>query len=421
MEPNDLNRELTAAAAATAAAEVAIPPATADSSAPPPKKKAKKKPATAAAAAINTDSAAAIAAASAALTAALESNASPLTSSRASNSGASVPKNLAPRVNQILSKREALKRDKAWLSTSPADHLPAVLASHYASSSSMTRVGLLTEEQRERTEENMPWLFREEVKIIQQALLANGLSTQDNVSLEALGCLLEQARRYALEILADAHEFALHRKQQSKFSLQTITPADIALALDFRADADVASTLPSLQVLVEDVNRKPLPPIPSHCYNGVVLPDRDHQLTAMTFDVVSSKRVKDRMTLGGKPMSALTVQGVVENIDSRRTDGGTHDNTTHGTTNENNTKRRKTASMSSYGASKGKPIPVNLKSPFHTNPFMDAAISSSLSNVPPAVVPTIPSTTTTTTSMSTAQTIPQDSIPSIPSTMDESI
>lgn len=177
MESNDINRDL---------ALTAVPPAwNPESPAPPNKKESKKKPPSLS----TTDSAA------------LESNTSPLTSSRASNSGG-ISKSLAPRINNVLSKREALKRDKAWLSTSPADHLPAALAAHYASSSSMTRAGLTRDGQQQqqllpslnRSEENMPWLFRDEIKIIQQALLANGLSLQEHVSLGAFGCLLEQVR-----------------------------------------------------------------------------------------------------------------------------------------------------------------------------------------------------------------------------------
>lgn len=207
----------------------------------------------------------------------------------------------------------------------------------------------------------------------------------------SLSCSIQsKARRYALEILADAQEFAIHRNKQSKLSLEVITPADISLALDFRADADVSSTLPSLHTLAEDINRIPLPPIPSHCYTGIVLPDQAHQLTAMTFDVVSSKRVKDRMALGGKVMSASIVQGVLDKVESMASDaGGAHNNNTC-----SSSKRRKTdksGSSTLYGANKGKPIPVNLKSTpisnSNTNSTTDAI--SSVSHLPTATT-TIP-------------------------------
>ena len=387
----------------------------------PPKKKARRKSALSSTTTANKNTNPDGAASSVTWTvASTDSHTSPLTSSRGTSShaaGHSLPKHVTQRINQVLSKREAIKRDKAsWLSSSPADHLPAAIASQ------MTRVGippLLSERSSNSSSETdtaLSWLVREEVKIIQQAALKNGLSLEHNISVEALGCLLEQARKYTLEILSDAHDFALHRKQKSKISLQAITPADITLALEFRADADATAvtTVPcsSVQIVADDVNRIPLPPIPSHNYNGVVLPEQAHQLTAMTFDVVSSKRTKDRMAVGGKPLSSTSVESFLANVDSilMPSDGVEKKKKKNETTTTTTNKSTST----SYGAAKGKPIPVHLKSHALVHPTsmdIDSDVSS-LPLVPTAatyVDPTVPKTTTPTSTMAiTSQTIPME-------------
>ena len=160
-----------------------------------------------------------------------------------------------------------------------------------------------------------------DVSIIDTSLRANGLSRHD-ITPTAYACLLEQARRYTYELLANAQDYAIHAKRNS---IHSLLPADILLAAEMLADSNtddcgsgigsgsgsgsgagdihgVASTLPTPEQIMEfasTVNRVPLPPIPSHCYNGVALPPAEEQLTARTYDVVNGARVVQRMMRGG--------------------------------------------------------------------------------------------------------------------------
>mmetsp|Transcript_37768 Transcript_37768/g.76837 ORF Transcript_37768/g.76837 Transcript_37768/m.76837 type:complete len:121 (+) Transcript_37768:307-669(+) len=109
-------------------------------------------------------------------------------------------------------------------------------------------------------------------------------------------------------------------------------------------------------MLAESVNRAPLPPVPTNCYNGIVLPDPEHQLTARTFDVVTSARVAQKMGRGGS-IPPTSVSGSLAGAASPPAPGST----SGGTKAKGGTKRKR--STSSYGASKGKTeMTINLKS-----------------------------------------------------------
>ena len=182
----------------------------------------------------------------------------------------------------------------------------------------------------------------DDVTIIDKALQSSGL-TRSNLTPRAYACLLEQARRYTLELLADAQDYALHAARDS---ISTLLPCDLLLAAEMREDVHgISSTLPcveDIQGMADEVNRVPLPAIPRDCYGGVVLPPVEDQLTARTFDVVNGARVVQRMLRGGDyPMSLGDV--------GRGGGGG-------GTSSS--TKRK----VGSYGAGIGRQIAVNLKS-----------------------------------------------------------
>jgi histone H3/H4 len=76
------------------------------------------------------------------------------------------------------------------------------------------------------------------VDLVEAALQRNHLSRSD-VTPQAFGVLLEQARRYALEVVADAQDcaYAAHR--------HGITRADLAMALELRPDQANAHTIGS--------------------------------------------------------------------------------------------------------------------------------------------------------------------------------
>eukprot|EP00571_Detonula_confervacea_P003037 CAMPEP_0172314706 /NCGR_PEP_ID=MMETSP1058-20130122/23204_1 /TAXON_ID=83371 /ORGANISM="Detonula confervacea, Strain CCMP 353" /LENGTH=421 /DNA_ID=CAMNT_0013028643 /DNA_START=38 /DNA_END=1300 /DNA_ORIENTATION=+ len=116
----------------------------------------------------------------------------------------------------------------------------------------------------------------DDVTIIENALKANGL-TRNDVTPKAYACFLEQSRRYALETLANAQDYAIHAQRNT---IPSLLPADLLLAVEMHQEDGggihgVTATLPTpeqISDLANEVNRAPLPPIPAHCYNGVALP-----------------------------------------------------------------------------------------------------------------------------------------------------
>ena len=167
-------------------------------------------------------------------------------------------------------------------------------------------------------------ILSEQVQVVEAALDLNGMSRAD-VTPQAMGCLLEQARRYAQELLSNAQDYAYSANRTE------IMRADLLLASEMRPDhsVSVSTQLPKLNLIAQQVNRAPLPPIPSHCYSGVLLPPRHQQLTARTYDIVSAAQVKQKM---------------VQNVPQ--------------------TAKKATSSSStqpSYGAARGRQIPIKLK------------------------------------------------------------
>jgi histone H3/H4 len=199
-----------------------------------------------------------------------------------------------------------------------------------------------SQQQQSSSSSSSSGFLMDDVTIIDKALQSSGL-TRSNLTPRAYACLLEQARRYTLELLADAQDYALHAARDS---ISTLLPCDLLLAAEMREDVHgISSTLPcveDIQGMADEVNRVPLPAIPRDCYGGVVLPPVEDQLTARTFDVVNGARVVQRMLRGGDyPMSLGDV--------GRGGGGG-------GTSSS--TKRK----VGSYGAGIGRQIAVNLKS-----------------------------------------------------------
>jgi histone H3/H4 len=141
-----------------------------------------------------------------------------------------------------------------------------------------------------------PRFLPEQIQIVENALMKNNLSRSD-VTPQAFACLLEQARRFAMEILTDSQDYAFVAGRTE------IERSDLKLANEFRPDHPIAvsTQLPKLNLLAQTVNRMPLPPIPTHCYSGVVLPSKNHQLTARTFDVVTSAQTARRMVQAAPP------------------------------------------------------------------------------------------------------------------------
>lgn len=185
----------------------------------------------------------------------------------------------------------------------------------------------------------------EQVQVIENAIRQTGLHKSD-LSPQAMACLLEQARRYALELLTDAQDYA--HVASVAHPAQDISKADLLLAAEMRADHPVAisSQLPKLNVTATRVNRVPLPPLRSHCFSGVVLPPTEHQVTGRTFDLIHAGQVARRMVQETpKTKSGKSTGGASDAASAAAGGGGNASG----------------AAASSYGASRGRQIPIKLK------------------------------------------------------------
>lgn len=202
------------------------------------------------------------------------------------------------------------------------------------------------------TSQRQGTLFDETV-LLENALRHNNL-TPDSLTPQAYTALIEQARRYALELLVDAQDYAQHA---SRSTVASITPSDLRLAAEMRGDMNgIPSTLPKFEEMAEyasEMNKKPLPPIPADCYNGVSLPPPEEQLTCRTFDVVNGARIAQKMMNGGDlPLSTVDAGLVkrssnVEPILAKKADG--------------TDARRGSKTQGAYGAGKGRQIAIHLK------------------------------------------------------------
>lgn len=220
--------------------------------------------------------------------------------------------------------------------------------------------------QHQRLRQQQGGILFDETSLLQNALSHNNL-TLSSLTPEAYTSLLEQARRYALELLVDAQDYAMHA---SRTSVASLIPADLLLAAEMRGDVNgVPSTLPRLEEMMDfasDVNRKPLPPIPVDCYNGVALPPLEEQLTFRTFDVVNGAKVVQKMMKGGDlPLASVEVGLVkrsggsaMDSILAKKSDGNDVDGGELPTATPTIEQGKNAAS---YGAGKGRQIAIHLK------------------------------------------------------------
>ncbi|CAB9529867.1 expressed unknown protein [Seminavis robusta] len=205
-------------------------------------------------------------------------------------------------------------------------------------------------------------ILPEQVQIVESALKFNNM-TRSDVTPQAMACLLEQARRYATELQEDAQDYAAHAAglfvpapggkggaTVPNGPLPEPSPKDFSLAAEMRPDHPTAVTaqLPKLMLLAQKVNAVPLPPIPPHCYNGILLPPAPHALTSRTFDVVTGSHVAQKMIQAppGPPKafaSSMAAAGQLEKASSA------------------SSTTTKKSSKTGYGATRGPQIPVKLK------------------------------------------------------------
>jgi len=195
-----------------------------------------------------------------------------------------------------------------------------------------------------------------QVDIVEAALRNNNLTRVD-VTPQAFACLLEQTRRHALDLLADAQDYAYAANRHD------VSTSDLLLAADLRADGgdfltDVATQQPKISAILHETNKKPLPTIPTTVYDGIALPPKHHQLTARTFDIVSGARISKKMITN--PPSFASGKHPVS---SSTTVPGATGSSSASPEKPKKLKRKSSGSIPvGYGAKRGAQIPIQLKS-----------------------------------------------------------
>jgi len=127
-------------------------------------------------------------------------------------------------------------------------------------------------------------------QVVQQSIVNVGLNPKE-IENQCLQALLEHARSFAWNLVADAQDYCYHRTNDLSAS---ISGDDLMLAVQNRNDVPAyagsgsrRSMADQLNAMYEtEINVKPLPNIPQDCYTGVVLPPPEHSLLARTYDIV---------------------------------------------------------------------------------------------------------------------------------------
>ena len=210
-----------------------------------------------------------------------------------------------------------------------------------------------------------PGLLSEQVELVESALQKNHLGRAD-VTPQAFAVLLEQSRRYALELIADAQDYAFAANRSE------IAKADLLLATELRPRPPGHHMLAELQqrmVMAHNVNKLPLPPIPANCYGGIVLPPKQHQLTARTYDIVTGARVKQKMTQSMP-------------VPTEKTSGKSSGGSGSGSTSRSSRK----SSTGAYGATKGRQIAIHMKGSSSTTKGSDSTKGSASTGVAAAAM-----------------------------------
>jgi len=177
----------------------------------------------------------------------------------------------------LVQERHARSHDAAWLSTSPTPFTAAAAGTDDAANIDV----------------DSPSFLEQDIEIVHKALQNNGLEMED-ITAEGFDSLLQEARKYAMELIADAGDYAMH-----SHGSDNITSADLILAKEMQSDdldaamglttSDHIGSLEYMQTIgkiAHETNNRVLPPIPDHCYNGVVLPEVEFTLLGRPFDVV---------------------------------------------------------------------------------------------------------------------------------------
>jgi len=276
--------------------------------------------------------------------------------------------------HKLLKQREAELNDHVWLSKESLPFgnvggvaklngtLRPIAPDTAASSSTANTITSSTHNMMES-----PSFLEQDIEIVHRALSRNGLSLKD-VTIDAFDALLEEARKYAMELITDAADCAIHSHGND-----VITPDDLVIAKEMEAD-ECCFALENMQEIsknARELNQVALPTIPDNCYNGIVLPDLEETLLNRSFDVICRKKNEDQIIIsstgGSKDMKNLQSMSML----------GT---TTDGSSIERS--EMNSGSVSAYGAKRGsKQMQILLKKSL-SEPQVHPTLShpSSLSN-----------------------------------------
>jgi len=266
----------------------------------------------------------------------------------------------------------------------------------------------------------------EEALILERALRANGLvyflpsnanntttaaatnTTVGDVTPQAYECLLEYLRKYTNDLVLEAQEYAWHSGRN------TIEAKDIKLAVEFNEE-----DIPPLRLrhattmsMAEELNMIPLPPIPNNCFNGIVLPPIDHQLTARTFDIIlTNSNVNTCPIMMKNPnftttrmppqqpntytYNTFTNTDTIRGAPSQTTTATTAAPTLPTTTTTKDSSLLSKPAIASYGANKSKQIPVLLQSQKKEQQRLKTEVPKTKTSTTTKETTTIPSATPT--------------------------
>lgn len=243
---------------------------------------------------------------------------------------------------KLLQKRNDSLHDAAWLSTEHS--LPGSASAAGAGAGAGDTAVTTRHANSSASNIVSPPFLEQDVEIVNRALVNNGLTIQD-VTAEAFATLLEQARRHAMLLITDAADYAVHSHGN-----ETITSADLLLAKEMQGDDCLGQcngeNMEQLARIAKETNRRVLPPIPDHCYNGIVLPDLEYTLLGRTYDVVCRRDEQDI----AKEKRMNNVNGIEGDLQGRSMGGGAR-------------RDEKGVHVPSYGAKRGaKQVQIAFKS-----------------------------------------------------------
>jgi hypothetical protein len=320
--------------------------------------------------------------------------------------------------HKLLKRRDAELNDRVWLSNEPlpfqnrrveklngsANPFTAAEASLTATTTTATDIGSTIKS---------PSFLEQDVEIVYRALFRNGLNLGD-VTIDAFDALLEEARKYAMELITDAADCAAYSHGND-----IITPADLVLAKEMETDEGcfALENMEEISKKSKEINKIALPPIPDNCYNGIVLPDLEHTLLNRAFDVVCRRdddlpmEHENKISSTGSKKDAKNLQSMLGSVGGLRSGRNMKENEMSAYGAKRVSKQMQILLKKSQTEQQGQPAPSsssqsslvsNEKSGVKEVNVSAGATAATKGGLQESVVPTTTTTTTTTSSTSSS-------------------